>query len=79
MENLWQPKKVNGEIIFVNKAGISTDQMREMIDRYSNLNITQKNDIKEQLGCSKSMSELDFLTHVRVNSLHRSFMDLLGM
>jgi transcriptional regulator NrdR family protein len=79
MENLWQPKMVNGEITFVNKAGISTDQMREMIDRYSDLKINQKNDIKEQLGCSKSMSELDFLTHVRVNSLHRSFMDLLGM
>jgi transcriptional regulator NrdR family protein len=79
MKNSWQPKIVNGEMRFVNKSGISTDQMREMINRYSSLNITQKNDIKEQLGCSKSMSELEFLTHVRVNSLHRSFMDLLGM
>ena len=78
MENLWQPKMVNGEITFVNKAGISTDQMREMIDRYSNLKINQKNDIKEQLGCS-TMSELEFLTHIRVNSLHGKFMDLLGM
>jgi hypothetical protein len=68
-----------GNLRFVNNAGISTNQMREMVEKYSKLKTTQKNDIKEQLGCSKSMSELEFFTYVKINSLHRSFMDLLGM
>lgn len=64
---------------FVNKEGISTDELREMVDKYSALKITEKNAIKEQLGCHRAMGNLDFLTYVRENSLHRKFMDLLDM
>ena len=64
---------------FVNKDGISTDELREMVDKYSALKITDKNVIKQQLGCHRAMSDLDFLTYIRVNSLHRKFMTLLGM
>ena len=63
---------------FVNKDGISTDEMREMVDKYLVLNATEKDTIKQQLGC-QSMNDLDFLTYIRQNSLHRKFMTLLGM
>ena len=63
---------------FVNKDGISTDEMREMVDKYLVLNATEKDTIKQQLGC-QSMSDLNFLTYIRQNSLHRKFMTLLGM
>jgi len=42
------------------------------------LNATEKDTIKQQLGC-QSMNDLDFLTYIRQNSLHRKFMTLLGM
>jgi len=64
---------------FVNKDGVSTDQMREMLDKYLKLDSNQKDNVKEQLGCSKSMNEMEFLTHIRVMSLHRNLMGLLGM
>lgn len=63
---------------FVNKDGISTDEMREMVDKYLVLNATEKDTIKQQLGC-QFMNDLDFLTYIRQNSLHRNFMTLLGM
>lgn len=63
---------------FVNKDGISTDEMCEMVDKYLVLNATEKDTIKQQLGC-QSMNDLDFLTYIRQNSLHRKFMTLLGM
>lgn len=48
---------------FVNKDGISTDEMREMVDKYLVLNATEKDTIKQQLGC-QSMNDLDFLTYI---------------
>lgn len=71
--------KKSGNMRFVNKDGISTDELREMVDKYSALKITEKNSIKEQLGCHRAMPNLEFLTYIRQNSLHRKFMDLLGM
>lgn len=41
-------------------------------------NTAEKDTIKQQLGC-QSMNDLDFLTYIRQNSLHRKFMTLLGM
>lgn len=71
--------KKSGNMRFVNKDGISTDELREMVDKYYALKITEKNTIKEQLGCCHRISDLDLFTYIRQNSLHRKFMGLLGM
>ncbi len=62
---------------FVNKDGVSTDEMMIMLSKYIKLDNTQKDIVKEQLDCSKSMSDMDFLSYIRENSLHRKFMSLL--
>jgi hypothetical protein len=62
---------------FVDKNGVSTDEMREMLSKYLKLDNIQKDKVKEQLSCSKSISDLDFLSYIRMNGLHRKFMNLL--
>lgn len=49
---------------FVNKDGISTDEMREMVDKYLVLNATEKDTIKQQLGC-QSMKVYDLIRYVK--------------
>jgi hypothetical protein len=64
---------------FVNKNGISVDEIRLMLSKYLELDNDQKDTIKEELGSIKSINDLDFLSYIRENNLHKKFMTLLNI